>query len=280
MNKQDPGIQYLDYTCNPIKMRCTPVDIACKYCWHIEQCDMFLKNPLICGSKSGMGLSAKQVHNRKIYGGECVYLNEKELQAPLKLKKPSVIGVQFMGDLFHDVIMIRDIRRVFGMMAHSPQHVFLVLTKRVERMARLIPEIRSHYPDRLDHVWLGVSVHDQKSADERIPILLQIPAAKRWVSYEPELGEVDFGKGFLRETDPEYGEVWEPYIDHLDYIVAGHESGRNARHGDIAHLESVARQCEAAGVPLMVKQAWIDGKFVKMPKILGKVWDTRPELTK
>lgn len=106
----------------------------------------------------------------------------------------------------------------------------------------------------LPNVWLGVSVEDQQTADERIPILLQTPTAVRFVSVEPLLGPVD-----LREVNP----IDDFYIDALDtpdqsfklnWVIVGGESGPKARPCDVAWIRSIVRQCEKAAVPCFVKQ--------------------------
>src|SRR3990170_4343202 len=113
----------------------------------------------------------------------------ERLQEPLSWKKPQRIFVCSMGDLFHEAVSFSFVRRVLDIVDSCPQHTFLFLTKRPERM--------EYYPRR--NVWLGVSVENQETEDERIPLLLQPPAAKRFVSYEPALGPVDFS-AFLPES--------------------------------------------------------------------------------
>lgn len=107
---------------------------------------------------------------------------------------------------------------------------------------------------RLGNVWLGVSIEDQATANERIPLLLQTPAAVRWVSAEPLLGPVD-----LREVNPfddfhtDALDTPDPYY-RLNWVVAGGESGPQARPCDVAWIRSIVRQCRATGVPCFVKQ--------------------------
>lgn len=99
----------------------------------------------------------------------------------------------------------------------------------------------------LKNIWLGVSIEDQKTADERIPILLQTPAAVKFVSAEPLLGPVD-----LSSYVPYAGRVLS--YGGLDWVIAGGESGPGARPCDVAHLRSIVQQCKAAGVSVFVKQ--------------------------
>lgn len=109
-------------------------------------------------------------------------------------------------------------------------------------------------PWPLPNVWLGVSVEDQDSADERIPHLLECPAAVRWVSYEPALGPVWFRRGldynWLNPVQPTLG----PARRSLDWIVVGGESGPGARPFDVQWARDTIRQCREAGVAVFVKQ--------------------------
>jgi hypothetical protein len=119
-------------------------------------------------------------------------MNYIELEVPLHLKKPSRIGVQLMGDLFHKSVSSMFINSIVGIMTaeETGHHTFFVLTKRPQNMEAYFKNFTKCGVDLvqfIERVWLGVSVEDQKTADERIPILLQIPATKRFVSVEPML---------------------------------------------------------------------------------------------
>jgi protein gp37 len=164
------------------------------------------------------------------------------LDKPLHWRKPCKIFVCSMGDLFHQAVPTEFIYKVFDVMKSCPQHTFLVLTKRPQRMS---PEPKDGICIIFKNIWLGVSVENQKRADERIPILLQIPAAKRFVSIEPMLGLVDLERGryFLTEPGPR-----------LDWVILGGESGPKARPMNPDWVRSVRDQCKAAGVPFFFKQ--------------------------
>lgn len=205
-----------------------------------------------------------------------------------------------MSDLFHESVPDEFIDRVFAVMALAKQHKFQVLTKRPERMlaylgssdkrdewascgdaiartmdlrryVRLshdgepgnIVSVFSRWP--LPNVWLGASVEDQAAADERIQMLLQTPAAVRWISAEPLLGPIDLSRWvFDREkaiSDCMNGPSacnWDqadsvvPYP--LDWVVAGGESGPKARPTHPDWFRSLRDQCKAAGVPFLFKQ--------------------------
>jgi protein gp37 len=122
------------------------------------------------------------------------------------------------------------------------------------------------YP--LPNVWLGVSIEDQKTADERIPLLLQTPAAVRFVSVEPMLGEVEITQHFKYDTG------WKSA---LDWVICGCESGPNRRPMDVSWARLLQEQCYIAHIPFFLKQMEIDGKAVKMPALDGVVYDQYPE---
>jgi protein gp37 len=225
------------------------------------------------------------------------------LGAPLRRKKPTTYFVNSMSDLFHKRLTNKQIASVFGVMAACPQHTFQVLTKRAERLPKWFSWIHDHcsaeegvrppavaaffansrgadidrwapmesllsaVPWPLPNVWLGVSVEDQKTADERIPLLLQAPAAVRFVSAEPLLGSVDL----TRLDHPPYGALdslragswgWpgpDDFVNHsdisgLDWVIVGGESGPRARECSVGSVRRVVKQCRHAGVPLFVKQ--------------------------
>lgn len=213
---QKTPIEYLDMTWNPIAMRCTPVSAGCDNCWHLR-----MANRLSAVYDGPFGYTKKA----EAYAGGSPFFKTDELAAPLRRKKPAVIGVEFMGDLFHESIPYEWIAAVYGVMAACPQHTFVILTKRAERRwewYRWMDSVDKLWTmcTELDGVWLpqdkppwplpnvieGVSVEDQPTADVRVPWLLRTPAAKRVVSYEPALGPVDYGPDYISET----GTVWAP----------------------------------------------------------------------
>ena len=167
---------------------------------------------LVVGGRCAVG-------SRVVFSGKVNCLEDR-LAEPLHWRKPRRVFVNSMSDLFHEAVPFEFIDRVFALMALCPQHTFQVLTKRPERMAEYLREFyreggrlegmmgeweMDHDPwhgrlsvdddlyrrlgeiDSLTNVWLGTSVEDQARADERIPHLLRIPAAVRFVSFEPLL---------------------------------------------------------------------------------------------
>lgn len=191
---------------------------------------------------------------------------EPMLTKPLHWKKPRMIFVCSMGDLFHESVPFEWITRVFKIIERCPQHIFQVLTKRPERMQEFIgPSI-----DHLPNVWLGVTAENQEMADKRIPILLKIPAAKRFVSVEPLLGAIDLRFGDNMEEYEDSDVAWLPCErggqrhQHfmydpacqrgLDWVICGAESGPGRRKCEWAWPESIVQQCKEADVPCFVKQ--------------------------
>jgi protein gp37 len=285
------GISYLDETWGLV-LGCTHASDGCRFCWSegVSHAHASHPNPKIASDYGGITKDGK-------WTGE-IKCMEDRLSIPLHWKKPRRVGVSFMGDLFHPKVPFAFIDKVFAVMALCPQHTFIILTKRPERMREyitwkdydpleerwdmvnvaasllkgrenLFDEIiqKGNWP--LANVQLGVSVEDQATADERIPLLLQTPAATRIVSYEPALGPVSFRwmpghNEATGETYYEYlkrkGSIEYESLKMLDQIIMGGESGPNARpmHPDWAR--SVQKQCHEAGVPFYFKQ-W--GEWVR-----------------
>lgn len=178
-----------------------------------------------------------------------VELIEERLTAPQRWRKPARIFALSMSDLFHESVPDEWIHRIFSVMERCPDHTFQVLTKRAARMrdycsARAVPFVsRFEYGFRLPlaNVWLGVSVEDQARADERIPLLLDTPAATRWVSLEPLLSAVDISPWVGLSAGPHW------------YVIGG-ESGPGARPFKIEWARSIVAQCRIARIPCFVKQ--------------------------
>ena len=210
-----------------------------------------------------------------------IRFHPSRLDEPLRWRKPRRIFVCSMGDLFHDDVLTRWIDDIVLTMRCCPQHTFMILTKRPERMIEYYISRESfEYPFcLLPNLWLGVSVEDQATADQRIPILLQTPAAKRFVSVEPMLSSIDLTYYLTGHedngVDPEMKRPvgcclsWTPP---LDWVIVGSESGPRRRPCNLDWIKSLRDQCVAANVPFFCKQAIINGKLVKMPPIDGKVW--------
>jgi protein gp37 len=174
------------------------------------------------------------------------------LELPLKWKTPQRIFVNSQSDLFHEELAFTDIDRILALMAAAPQHTYKVLTKRPEVAVRYYVE-RSDDPSVqavIKRMWLGVSAEDQDTADMRIPLLLRLPVAVRFLSYEPALGPVRIDR-----------------FRGLDWVIAGGESGPSARAAHPDWFRAMRDQCAVAGIPFFFKQhgEWIEDEAAGTP---------------
>lgn len=270
-------IEWATHTWNPVT-GCTPISEGCEHCYAARMAKRLAGR---CGYPKDDPFRPGTFHADK-------------LNDPLKIKKPSLFFVCSMGDLFHEAVKDELIDMAFAVMATAKHHTFILLTKRPQRMLnyctggwqpRLIPHLRmlEKTPEdkgvslhtrnmALPNVWLGVTAENQARADERIPILLSIPAAVRFVSVEPMLGPVDLTTVIDRHTDHfTFGVSRESYLytnvlighqcfkggylphQKLDWVICGGETGPSARpmHPDWAR--SLRDQCKADSVPFFFK---------------------------
>ena len=273
------SISWTEKTWNPIS-GCTPISEGCANCY------------------------AKRMAQR--LRGRCGYpadepfrvtLHEDKLNEPLRMRKPARVFVASMGDLFHEDVPDEFIDKVFAVMALAPQHTYMVLTKRPERMRdylsannvdepsisgrealclRLMRTAKSidavayerlgadafhWHPEAWPQVWLGVTAENQARADERIPLLLQTPAAVRFVSVEPMLGPVDLRhlhyQG-ITEIDALAGThgLIRPHggkCANLDWVICGGETSAKARPMHPDWVRGLRDQCQTAPVPFHFK---------------------------
>lgn len=278
-------IEWTDATWNPI-VGCSVLSPGCTNCYAMRLAGTWLKHH---PSRAGLTIETKA---GPVWTGE-TRLDEKALMQPLHWRRPRKIFVGAHTDLFHPSTPDAWIDRVFASMALAPQHTFQVLTKRPERMRKYIlrRDDRGRWPALdmaalmavtgqyatpaldllsgwpLANCWLGVTAERQQEADERIPILLDTPAAKRFVSVEPMLGAVHLGylgwpngtaskrTGCSALTGMKYvdGE-WVGRYPKIDWVICGGESGPRARPRHPQWARSLRDQCAAAGVPYFDKQ--------------------------
>ncbi|NCC51355.1 MAG: phage Gp37/Gp68 family protein, partial [Spartobacteria bacterium] len=183
------------------------------------------------------------------------------LGKPLRWKKPRAIFVNSMGDLFHENTPDEWIAQVWGTMALCPQHLFLVLSKRAERMERWFLDENERCMANLGdgcgglrtlpNVWIGVTAENQRQADARIPHLLRTPAAVRFVSCEPMIGEIDLNE---RECLIDKRRFKYTIGRYLDWVICGGESGPGARPMNPEWARSLRDQCVSSGTPFFFKQ--------------------------
>ena len=260
-------IEWTDATWNPVT-GCSVVSPGCTNCYAMK-----LAGGRLRGHPSRKGLTIPSKAG-PVWTGE-VRLNEEWLDQPLRWSKPRNIFVCAHGDLFHENVPDEWIDSVFAVMALCRRHHFQVLTKRPIRMhdyqksrsrsvdfweskaCELDYTLKFEFEGRvfvtrgflLTNVWVGISAEDQKRADERIPPLLETPAAVRFVSAEPLLGPITFHCEWL---DTDFRELDQPDA-RLDRIIVGGESGSVARPMHPEWARGLRDQCQAAGVPFFLR---------------------------
>jgi len=274
MNKT--AIEYLTHTWNPIAMRCTPAGEGCAHCWHLRMADRLAGN------------DAFPTEVRAAYAGDGPpVLVKKRLGEPMRRKIPSIVGVQFMGDLFHEKIAFEDIDYIFDAMRIASQHTFMVLTKRPQRAIQYLEHDTERKGIRLwwpPHIWFGVSAENQKWANERIPLLLQTPATTKFVSVEPCLSPIDLcnisidswtrynalggcgvtSRGVVGQSYPNV------HGNKLDWVVVGTETGPGARSMHLNWARRVRDQCVEFGTPFFYKRGET-GRLLD-----GRLWEQYP----
>ncbi len=259
-----PG--YKGETWNPI-IGCSKVSDGCKNCYAEKQAFRM-------AHMGHEGYKAVTQFPEKEWNGES-YAVEDSFEKPLRWKKPRVIFVCSMGDLFFNWHSREELDRIFEVIGKCQQHIFIILTKRPDRMKSYI-EYRKENNLWYGHswVWMGVTAENQKTANERIPELLKIHAAVRFVSVEPMLGQVELQHFlFHNKINTIFSSIASPVTKpiQLDWVICGGESGHHARpmHPDWAR--SLRDQCHNAGVPFFFKQwgEWMpnDQYAVKWAKI-------------
>lgn len=174
----------------------------------------------------------------------------EKLDEPWHVRKPARIFVDSAGDLFDPVIPPGFIQEVFWSMSDYDQHAYFILTKRPDLMGYFL---RTWGMPPLPNVWLGVSVTNQADADERIPLLLQTPAARRFVSAEPFLGRVDL-RGWETYDHGCQGAAGE-VIPRIDWVIIGAQTGPGAKPPEEEWVSDLTEQCIAAGVPVFHKNS-------------------------
>ncbi|GHT17558.1 hypothetical protein FACS1894189_3670 [Planctomycetales bacterium] len=286
----DTKIEWATKVWNPVT-GCSPVSEGCKNCY---------------AKKMAVRLTGRFGYpavNPFLPG---VYHPDKLLE-PFKWKKPQRVFICSMSDLFHEDIPIlgeREIlnplyKSIFGVIAKNQQHQFLMLTKRPERMKTVIEkfmllhavylqfsdtderhlgEINFEYGEKfprmpLPNLWLGVSAENQETLNRRVPVLLDTPAAGRFVSVEPMLGKIDLNE---RELICEAWNKKRATIGtYLDWVICGGETGSNYRPIETDWVRELQEQCASTSTAFFFKQRnqsgddLLDGKkYKEFPKMM------------
>jgi protein gp37 len=251
-------IEWADKVWNPIT-GCTPVSTGCQNCYARRMANRL---------RGRYGYPANEPFR--------VTIHPERLEEPLRWKKPARVFVCSMGDLFHEDVKFDWIEQVSENIRGSQQHTFLLLTKRPQRVLDywkrraevwLGGHMTSKWPE---NVWLGVTVENQDQADKRIPLLLQTPAAVRFISVEPMLGSISIDQWLkckgIKICDVRKGgggpvgrgdQTWcaPPCPPFINWIICGAETGPGARPINLEWARDLRDQCKSAGVPFFFKKA-------------------------
>lgn len=211
-------IEWTDATWNPVR-GCTKISPGCTHCYAETFAERFRGVP---GHPFQFGFDLRLVPER--------------LADPLRWRRPRMIFVNSMSDLFHRDVPDDYIVSLARVMTRANWHTYQVLTKRADRMAALLGG-KLRFAARSSHIWWGVSVEDRKYGLPRIDYLRSAPARVRFLSVEPlleDLGPID--------------------LRGIGWVIVGGESGPGARPMAPEWVRSVRDQCQQAGVPFFFKQ--------------------------
>lgn len=198
-------------------------------------------------------------------GNDSVFLHPDRLDQPGRVRDPAIIFTCSMSDIFHEAVTDAFLADMFAVMEACHQHQFLLLTKRADRMREVLTRPPWRWP--LPNVWLGVSAENQRMADLRIPLLLDVDAVIHYVSAEPLLRSLDLARWMVcQECGQGKGDHWldrdiirrpdapdHPYLG-IDWLIVGGESGVKARPMHPAWAADLGIQASLAGIAFWFKQ--------------------------
>lgn len=234
---QRSTIEWTEATWNPCT-GCTKISKGCQNCY-----------------AERMANRLKAMGKPQYRRGFAVSTHPEMLERPKSWKKPRMVFVNSMGDLFHEEVPFEFVRDVFSVMNECSWHTFQVLTKR--------PGVAMEYSKALTwtkNIWLGVTVENREVV-ERARLLRKIPAAIRFLSVEPLIGRIS-----------------RLPLTKIDWVIAGGESGPGARFMEIGWVREIRDRCIEFGVPFFFKQ-WGGKNKKKAGRVLdGRVWDEMPFL--
>lgn len=266
------AIEWTDATWNPVT-GCSKVSEGCRNCY-------------------AEALSLRFGRSKKpwaaVNADENVVLHPDRLDYPLKWKDPRRIFVNSMSDLFHENVDDAFIARVFKVMGEASHHTFQVLTKRPKRMQALLQRWSEEFAARAQdgheptgiwprpNIWVGVSVEDQRTANERIPLLATTNAVVKFLSCEPLLAPIDLCLAVGAPAHHQHGSLCRDLLKELQWVIVGGESGPRHRPFDPEWARSLRDQCVAGNVPFFFKQ--VGGRTPKAGGRLldGRTWDEQP----
>jgi len=228
-------IEWTESTWNPVT-GCTKISPGCAHCY-----------------AERISLRLKAMGRPNYVNGFQITLHENSLDIPLRWKKPQIVFVNSMSDLFHEDVPLSFIKRVFAIMQKASLHKFQILTKRAERLAKIAPKLP--WPE---NIWIGVSVENNDFI-HRIDSLRKVNSSIRFLSLEPLLGPL-----------PDLN------LSGINWIIVGGESGPNARPMKPEWIHDILDQCKENNVPFFFKQ-WGGRNKKKAGRLLnGKIYNEMP----
>ena len=216
-------IAWTDKTWNPVT-GCTKVSEGCRNCYAEE-------------------IAKKRAGTKGFPNGFDLTIRQERINNPIGWKTPKIIFVNSMSDLFHTDIPLDYLSEIWYIMAAAANwHVYQILTKRPDEMAYRIAHLRLNMTP---NIWLGTSVEDQRSADKRIPHLMSIPRANKFLSCEPLIGEIDLSRWIPGNSDRPDGIKW---------VIDGGESGQRRRWAQPKWFKRIRDLCIQSEIPYFHKQ--------------------------
>lgn len=243
----ETSIEWTDATWNPVA-GCTVLSAGCTNCYAMRMAARLQA----MGVEKYSGLTRKS-GDRYVWTG-AVTLDYAALEIPKAWRRPRLIFVNSMSDLFQDPVPFDFVRRVWATMAETPRHTYQILTKRPERMAELTRDL-----PLLPNVWLGTSV-ENSAVLQRIDHLRSTRAAVRFVSFEPLIGSVSGAD-----------------LEDIHWAIVGGESGPRARPMLETWVDEIYDSCADAGTAFFFKQWGGRNKKASGRQFRGRHWDYLPE---
>ncbi len=232
------SIEWTEMTWNPTT-GCDKISAGCKYCYA----------EVMTRRLMAMGID-------KYKDGFKVKTHEDSLMTPFEWKKPKVVFVNSMSDLFHPDVPLQFIKKVFHVMNETPQHTYQVLTKRADRLFEIHEQL-----NWTPNIWMGVSVEDER-VTHRIDFLRQTNAQTKFLSCEPLIGS-----------------LMNLNLFGIDWVIVGGESGRKARPMEEWWVWDIKQQCQEQEALFFFKQWGGTNKKKAGRELAGNTYDEMPSVT-
>ena len=227
-------IEWCDMVWNPVT-GCTKISEGCQNCYAEKFANrMKYHSNFKVAKKYHYGFKVWE-HQEELYNKDWMKPGRKQLK----------IFVCSMGDMFHGEIDFNFIYRVLKVIKNNPQHIFMILTKRPDRLLEFYNWVNYNYSawfEIIPNLWLGVTAENQKWYDTRVPLLLEVPSKIHFVSCEPMLGTIQLTQFSLLSK-----------YSHLDWVICGGETGAGARLTSHSWFDSLLSECKTYYIPFYFK---------------------------